>query len=1054
VVPDGRDATTRTILDACKRNNLQTQFWTLIPEPLPGSTDQSAKVRAAAEKLRPLAEEAAKIGCKVALYNHGGWFGEPENQIAIIQELNLPNVGLVYNFHHGHHQIERFPEMFAAMKPHLLALNLNGMIARGDEAGHKILHLAEGDQELSMLEVVLESGWKGPVGILDHRDETDSRETLRLNLQGLDWLIAELQETGSGGPRPFKVPESTRRSSEAGASISPGSAKGLVSPGKPEYRQPPITVECWARLNSRDGFNILVASDTKASAAHWELYTYAGAGDFSLFMPGRGGEYRTGLNICDGQWHYLAMILEERRVRLFVNGEQVKDSPVPPISGQTIPGGLAFGRLVEGGIGLDGSLGAVRISRGVREIGGIPEGEFEKDERTLGIWDFSKEEESFPLRKQDQPRPKETSTSPRPSREPAPVAALTYVKKETRESTRIASIEATNEELGRIHANPWMGFSGAEPAFGPGGEAGLESEEGLRWSEIEVTENSWSEVRTVWLHRTIEADREQMVSFLIGSRAPVAIRLNGGPLHSKLGPPGWLADQISNMNEPVVLEGRLRRGLNHLSIKFEQPAQFYFGMLPLPENLLTELDARLAQDFPPAGEGRYYRIETITVPDEIVLEVGGLGFQPDGSLMICTRRGEVWNWKEGRWRLFAFGLQEPLGLLCEENGKIVVMQRSELTRIMDTTGDGRADLFETINADCGVSASQHAYIFGPVRDREGNFWGAISALGATPGSDYFGWSFKVTPEGEFIPWSSGLRSPNGLVMTPEGDLFIADNQGEYVATSPLHHISKGAFHGHPLGLRWDPTFSGDPYQASIEQLQSRAKPAAVLFPYGSMGQSLAEPVIDLTGGKFGPFAGQMFIADQTKANIMRVVLEKVNGEFQGACFPFRNGFQSGNNRLAFAPDGSLYAGQTDRGWGSIGGRGYGLERLVWTGRLPFEIHSMNLTPRGFKLVFTKPLDPDGAQNPAHYSLQNYYYAYQPRYGSPQTGHTPVSITKVELDADEKTVWIEVDELVTGRIYELNLGAIQAADGSELVHSSGYYTLNYLVNNERPFSSRH
>jgi sugar phosphate isomerase/epimerase len=216
VVPDGRDVITRTILEVCKRNNLQTQFWTLIPEPLPGSTDQGVKVRVAAEKLRPLAEEAAKIGCTVALYNHGGWFGEPENQIAIIQELNLPNVGLVYNFHHGHHQIERFPEMFAAMKPHLLALNLNGMIARGDEAGHKILHLAEGDQELSMLKVVLESGWKGPVGILDHRDETDSRETLRLNLQGLDWLIAELQERGSGGPRPFKVPEPTRRSSGAG----------------------------------------------------------------------------------------------------------------------------------------------------------------------------------------------------------------------------------------------------------------------------------------------------------------------------------------------------------------------------------------------------------------------------------------------------------------------------------------------------------------------------------------------------------------------------------------------------------------------------------------------------------------------------------------------------------------------------------------------------------------------------------------------------------------------------------------------------------------------
>ena len=817
--------------------------------------------------------------------------GEP-----VVADLGLRR--LAYDWRAEH--IPTFDEEVAAMKPHLLALNLNGMISHGDELGHKTLYLAEGDRELAMLEAVLESGWRGSVGILDHLDATDSAETLRLNLRGLDWLVAELHEPGSGGPRPFEVPSPTRRTGAGNASSSGGDegrSGAVVVANKPEYRQPPDPEET---------------------------------------------------------------------------------------------------------------------------------------------------------------RPKETSSSQRNTPEPAQEASLEYVKKETRELTRRASVEATIEELGRIKAHPWMGLSGAEPVFGPGGDTALEAafDNSAGWSEIAAAEDAWGNIDAVWLYRTLEAEQERTASFWIGSRAPVAIRLNGGPLHSRLGPPGWLADQISNMNEPVVLEGRLRAGPNHLSIKFDQPAQFYFGILPLEKELLDDLEARLARDFPPAGEERYYRIETIAVPEEIVLEVGGLGFQPDGSLMICTRRGEVWNRKEGRWTLFASGLHEPLGLWSGKDGEIVVMQRSELTRIVDRTGDGRADLFETINADCGVSASQHAYIFGPVRDSEGNFWGAISALGATPGGDYFGWSFKVTPEGEFIPWSSGLRSPNGLVMTPEGDLFIADNQGEYVATSPLHHVSKGAFHGHPLGLRWDPDFSGDPYQAPIEQLRDRAKPAAVLFPYGSMGQSLAEPAVDGTGGKFGPFAGQMYIADQTKANIMRVVLEKVNGEFQGACFPFRSGFQSGNNRLAFAPDGSLYVGQTDRGWGSIGGRGYGLERVVWTGQTPFELYSMHLTPRGFQLVFTKPLDAAGAKKPEHYSLQHYYYAYQPRYGSPQTGHTPVSIAGVVLDADQRSVWIEVGQLVPGRIYELNLGEIRAADGSELVHSTAYYTLNYLIEDQHPISSRH
>ena len=115
-------------------------------------------------------------------------------------------------------------------------------------------------------------------------------------------------------------------------------------------------------------------------------------------------------------------------------------------------------------------------------------------------------------------------------------------------------------------------------------------------------------------------------------------------------------------------------------------------------------------------------------------------------------------------------------------------------------------------------------------------------------------------------------------------------------------------------------------------------PPCIWFPYGRMGQSASEPSWDTTGGKFGPFAGQCFVGDQTKSIVMRVYLEKVNGRYQGACFPFRSGFECGVNRLAFGPDGSLYVGMTNRGWGSVGGKPYGLQRLVYTGVLPFEIH--------------------------------------------------------------------------------------------------------------------
>lgn len=162
----------------------------------------------------------------------------------------------------------------------------------------------------------------------------------------------------------------------------------MVTDGKPEYREQPITVECWAKLNSKQGFNILVASDPKASSEHWELYSFAGTGVLSVYQPGRGGNVSSEVNICDGQWHNLAAILEPARVRLFVDGKLAQDSEAKPMKGQPVPGGLAFGRLVEGGIGCDGVVDDVRLSRGVRAIAGSSKSPRQKDAATIGLWRF------------------------------------------------------------------------------------------------------------------------------------------------------------------------------------------------------------------------------------------------------------------------------------------------------------------------------------------------------------------------------------------------------------------------------------------------------------------------------------------------------------------------------------------------------------------------------------------------------------------------------------------------------------------------------------------
>jgi hypothetical protein len=182
----------RLILDVIKRHEVRPQLWiTGGGEPTKDSAEQEARVAAEVERVRPIAAAAAGVGCKVALYNHGGWFGEPKNQIAIIERLSrdgVSNVGIVYNQHHGHDHLDRFAELMSKMKPHLLALNLNGMTRGGDKLGKKILQLGAGEEDERLLRIIQESGWQGPIGIIDHRAETDSEETLRENLEGLEKL--------------------------------------------------------------------------------------------------------------------------------------------------------------------------------------------------------------------------------------------------------------------------------------------------------------------------------------------------------------------------------------------------------------------------------------------------------------------------------------------------------------------------------------------------------------------------------------------------------------------------------------------------------------------------------------------------------------------------------------------------------------------------------------------------------------------------------------------------------------------------------------------------
>ena len=224
----------------------------------------------------------------------------------------------------------------------------------------------------------------------------------------------------------------------------------------------------------------------------------------------------------------------------------------------------------------------------------------------------------------------------------------------------------------------------------------------------------------------------------------------------------------------------------------------------------------------------------------------------------------------------------------------------------------------------------------------------------------------------------------------------------------------------------------------LDKMRQRA---AVLFPHGIMANSPTQPLQDRTEGKFGPFAGQLLVGDMDHEYIMRVMLEEVDGEMQGACVTLFDslGLRIGNNRLAFAPDGSLWVGQSDHGW-----RGdEGIQKIAYTGKTPTDVLNMSLTEKGFDLTFTKSMQENTLLNAKSYKMKRYYYNYHRKYGSPQMDIQEVAVTSVDFNAQSNKLSLAVDTLKAGYVYELEITDIKANDGSELDNNILYYTANRL-----------
>ncbi|MBS0263406.1 MAG: hypothetical protein JSS02_15800 [Planctomycetes bacterium] len=409
----GLDANGKKLLEVLKKHGVKTQLWvTGGGEPTRTPEERRQRVIAEANRLRPICEAAAAQGCTVGLYNHGGWFGEPENQILILKELNVSNAGIVYNLHHGHAHLDRFPELLDQMTPYLYVLNLNGMVVRGDEDGRKIMPLGTGPLDLWVLRTIRDSAYRGPIGILGHTND-DAEERLSDNLDGLDWLLPQLT-----GEKPAAKPQYRTPVPKAGeqarpaAAVVPGPAPaGALTEGRfgtaldarvaraeiagrREYREPPLSVECWARVFDPNPFNILVASEPKTSGAHWELFTFAGSGQLTVYLPGMTPDHvRSDVVVTDGQWHHLGFVYEAKKARLFVDGKQVAEVALESRGNPPQAGNLAIGSLATRELGCAGMIDEVRISRGVRDFTTVPKSPLSVDDQTLGLWRFNQSQE-------------------------------------------------------------------------------------------------------------------------------------------------------------------------------------------------------------------------------------------------------------------------------------------------------------------------------------------------------------------------------------------------------------------------------------------------------------------------------------------------------------------------------------------------------------------------------------------------------------------------------------------------------------------------------------
>lgn len=421
--------------------------------------------------------------------------------------------------------------------------------------------------------------------------------------------------------------------------------------------------------------------------------------------------------------------------------------------------------------------------------------------------------------------------------------------------------------------------------------------------------------------------------------------------------------------------------------------------------------------------------------------VAAMAFLPDGRLLVTTwdKVGGVYlldgistgDSSKVKVKRIASGLAEPLGIEVV-NGEIYVLQKQELTKLIDLDGDELIDDYQVVCNSWGVTADFHEFAFGLVH-KDDHFYVTLSmAMRLKPDEKQLpdrGRTLKISKDGSFESVNFGLRTPNGIGLGVDNEIFVTDNQGQWLPGNKFIHIKKGDYHGMAWG--W-----------LIDKAAPPMTPPAIWLPEDEIGNSPSEPVLVHEG----PYKGQMLHGDVTYGGIQRDFLEKINGEYQGAVFRFSQGFEAGINRMRWGADGALYLGEVGMeggGW-SWKERLSGLQRLKYNGKSTFEMLAVRAQPHGFEIEFTQPLKAGKSLQASDFLVQQWWYKPTKNYGGPKMDLEQMEISKLQLSKDRTKVYLEIPNLKEKHVVYFRLpDELKSSSGQSLWSSETWYTLNAI-----------